>query len=448
MELSLQTYFDIGVSYGLGDTAFDLNDTATAPDLGEIGYRNPLGVGICCSDEDLAPVITIWRQNAVKQLDRPEMELGFDDPSTTEAAFEEFKSGLRDALRTHPVKSLSMRIYAVGVVFLRLDFSAGLQVKFSNGFLRCFEYAGYTVEVSELLREKAKDTAENHSRQPPHRGRRRESGMVIQRLSKRPDPDIQRDEKGYEESQLLTHGVTKIAMCLDQGDEVDVIKRHFIPKGEGTETLAFEYHGTIHFNWAASVIEPRAYNNTLEPPATQILRMLMCIEVAHTFHGALEAFQSLFFHETMTQAEGFIEGRRSGLSHIELNRMRTLALAVVNLTVFESVTQTAEDQAYFRAYAAHANIEKLHENILSRSDILLEVQKAEEEQEKKRRDNNLNTTILFLTGFAIFSALYDIYEFLKGEGKGLEQFVMRLDMVGLLTTALILILLAITRKVR
>jgi len=447
MELSLQSYFDLGVSYGLRDTAFDRTDAATARELGKIGYRNPVGVGIACKQEELDPIIEIWRQQAIAQVDRPEMELGFDGPPTAQAASEDFKNALRHVIGTHPIKLLIIRIYGIGVVFLRLDFMPGPELRFANGFLRCFEYAAYTPAVSDSLLEKARDVAQKRLKQSPSRRWRRQPG-ILQRLSKRPEPEKQRDESGYEESQLLTHGFTKIAMCVDQGDDVELIKQHLIPKGEGTEALTFEYHGTIHFNPAVCVIQPRSYDDPKDSPSEQLLRMMMCIEVAHTFQGACEAFQNLFFNETITQAESFIEGRRGGFSHIELNRLRTLALAVVNLTVFESVTQTAEDQAYFRAYDAYANLQKVHEIILSRSDILLEVQKAEEEQEKKRRDDNLNTTIIFLTGFAILSTLFDVYEFLKGEGQGFGKFIMRLDVLSILTFVLLLILIGITRQVR
>jgi hypothetical protein len=88
------------------------------------------------------------------------------------------------------------------------------------------------------------------------------------------------------------------------------------------------------------VIEPQSYDKPEESPAKQMRRMLTCIEIAHTLHGAADAFQNLFLHETLVEAEGFIRGQPGGLNHIELNRLRTLALAVISLTKFETITQT------------------------------------------------------------------------------------------------------------
>jgi hypothetical protein len=57
MELSLQAYFDIGVSYGLGDSAFERPPQITDPDILGIGIRNPLGLGIThnVGDASIAP---------------------------------------------------------------------------------------------------------------------------------------------------------------------------------------------------------------------------------------------------------------------------------------------------------------------------------------------------------------------------------------------------------
>jgi hypothetical protein len=47
MEYSLQGYFDIGVSYGLGDDVFKDPGDATVPDILKIGSRRRRdGIGI------------------------------------------------------------------------------------------------------------------------------------------------------------------------------------------------------------------------------------------------------------------------------------------------------------------------------------------------------------------------------------------------------------------
>jgi hypothetical protein len=144
-------------------------------------------------------------------------------------------------------------------------------------------------------------------------------------------------------------------MCVDKGDDVEEIKRRIQPVQEDTnepdsETLVFEYHGKIHFNWAACVLEPKSFDDLDETPRQQIQRMLLCIQIVHTFHGACDTFERLFFYETIHQADEYIKGKPGGRNHVELNRLRTLALAVVSLTNFAPVAAAEEDQAYFKAY--------------------------------------------------------------------------------------------------
>jgi hypothetical protein len=90
----------------------------------------------------------------------------------------------------------------------------------------------------------------------------------------------------------------------------------------------------------------------------------------------------------------------------------------------------------------------LQENILRGSEVIFNVEKAEADQERERRVDNLNTAVIFLTGIAVLSALWDIYEFLKGENKGLEEFMLRADTLIVVVLLLLLILLGINRRVR
>src|SRR5262249_24733188 len=136
------------------------------------------------------------------------------------------------------------------------------------------------------------------------------------------------------------------------------------------------------------------------------------------------------------------------LTHLELSRLRTLALAVISLTTFEVVTPTLEDQAYFRAYNEDAQLEKLEADILRRVEVLLNVEKAESEREQERRDNNLNTAVIFLTGTTALTTLWDAYEFLRGEEKGITDFVIRVQSLVILTLVLVFVLTGINSKVR
>ena len=209
----------------------------------------------------------------------------------------------------------------------------------------------------------------------------------------------------------------------------------------------FGYHGVIYFSWDVCFVKPKDYSKKDEPPEKQIRRMLLCIQIAHTFQGALVAFDKLFENEARVDAEGFIRGEPGGLKYIQINRLRALVLAVIGLTKFKSVTETAEDQEYFAAYDKYAKLEDFHKHILANSEVLSTVQKGESELEQERRDDWLNTAVLFLTGFTMLTVLKDIFEFLKSEDTGVGANVLHDQIATAVTIMLILVILFLRRKV-
>jgi hypothetical protein len=441
MEYSLQAYFDIGVSFGLGDDVFVKPPShVNAPDIRKIGIRNPLGLGIQYRvDENNPEIIAEWRRYARSKVDDAEMELG--EP-TNEAAREVFKQKLRKVIEVHPVVICELTIYAIGVAFMRLDFARGIPVDLLQGVGQCFEFAAYLEPVSTALLNAAKSVSDAALERRPRKWWRRDVNVGIQGLSKRPAPETQTDERGYTESRLFT-GFTHVAMCVDEGDNVEEIKGLIQPEKEDTKesdskTLVFEYHGKIHFNWAACVLEPKSFGDLDEPPKEQIKRMLLCIQIAHTFQGACDAFEKLFFHETIHQADRYIKGKRGEVrDHVDLNRLRTLALAVVSLTNFAPVAVAEEDQAYFRAYNENAKLGDMHDLILKRCEILLNVQQAEAEGEVARRELFLNKVVLMLTGFTLLSVLADTYGFLRGEERWFQKVFDRAEILTIAIMALL-----------
>jgi hypothetical protein len=461
MELSLQTYFDLGVSYGLGDSAFepiqDGQRDPKVPDIRGIGISNPLGLGRVSQLNNATRML--WRRVSVDKVDVKEMELGFEG-STPEfpdapATFEEYKSSLKSLIETHDFTTCEITVYGIGIGFLRVDFKAGVPLPLANGLRRCFEYAAYSEKVSNAILKEAQDLTQECL--PPRGWWQRflswfkSSGTNIAALSKRPPPEVQTDEHDYSESRLFT-GFTCVALCTDESDNIEAIKeRLWAKKSDGSmgpvQEFDFGYHGVIYFSWDVCFVKPKDYSKKDEPPEKQIRRMLLCIQIAHTFQGALVAFDKLFENEARVDAEGFIRGEPGGLKYIQINRLRALVLAVIGLTKFKSVTETAEDQEYFAAYDKYAKLEDFHKHILANSEVLSTVQKGESELEQERRDDWLNTAVLFLTGFTMLTVLKDIFEFLKSEDTGVGANVLHDQIATAVTIMLILVILFLRRKV-
>jgi hypothetical protein len=76
MRAGLVGYFDLGSSAGLSDAALREDLREPLPDIGMVGLLNPLGQGTVV---DLlgSQILSAWRQGAVAQISRPEMELGW-----------------------------------------------------------------------------------------------------------------------------------------------------------------------------------------------------------------------------------------------------------------------------------------------------------------------------------------------------------------------------------
>jgi hypothetical protein len=441
VELSLQTCFDLGVSFGLTDGVFEPHDEATVRDISGIGISNPLGLG---RKRPLSePTVSLWREEATHQVERLNRENVLNAPT----------NDVMLVVRSHPIKSCEVTVHAVGVAFLRLDFETGVVLPIASDFLHCFEYAAYTVRVSqEILKDSRTFAVACLKKRRWWEWRPFARRDPLAGLSKRPEPSVKIDEKKYQELSLFS-GLTHIALCLDKADNVEEIKKAIVTtKKPGSEEpdcspFSFEYHGKIWFNWAECVIEPRSFDDPEENPEAQIRRMLTCIEIAHTFQGAVEAFKNLILHEIQVDAEAFIKGERvpGGLDYVDVNRLRALAAATVGLTIFENVTQADEDRAYFGAYEAKADLKALRDMVLKYSDVLAIVQKGESEIEQERRDDWLNTAVIFLTGFTVLTVLKDIFEFLKGEDKGfLENWIH--DDIAIVTVLILIVGLAYLRR--
>src|ERR1044071_633767 len=252
MRLSLQSYFDVGASYGLGDDIFrGPGGEALVPDIAQIGIRNPLGMGLVCPVDDRT--LQLWRAAAERKVDVPEMELAYN--GAQDAPFIEFKQQLKRYIREHPITHAKLTVYAIGTVFVRLDFGAGLTLEFLKGFGRCFEYAAYLEDVSRALRRAARETINEATGG---------QSTSIKKLSNRPDPRIEVDDRGNRESKLFS-GFTHVVMCIDEDDDVEAVKQTMNPPPSGKQTtylpIRFEYHGTLFFDWASCVLEPRSYDD-------------------------------------------------------------------------------------------------------------------------------------------------------------------------------------------
>jgi hypothetical protein len=435
MRIGLIGYFDIGKSYGLGDDAFPVSERAPEPDISLVGIQFPLGQGLVVDLlSDVPEVVALWRDEAVAQVTRPEMETGW---SQGLGSRERFDHELKLAASQHPITCCELRIHAVGTVLAELRFAPGVPLPYAHGLSSCFEYAAYRPAVADALQ----DVAERHAGDVLGSSR---SGLV--ELSRRALPQTMRDSRGYEERMLFSSGFTQVIACIDENDDVNAVTAAFDLRAE--DVVVFEHHGSLHYGWGTCVLEPNQVTGWQDPggegesPEQQIMRMEACIRVAQAFLGTCEAFTRLFETEMHEQVGGYVENRPAGRTPEELNRLRTLALAVVNLTSFDRVSPTEEDRAYFRKFNDNADLDGKHQLIQQATEVLYNVQVAETQNKDSRRQWILSLIIGLLTSLTLISVTGDAYDFIRDDQSLIAQRFYRLLVVSA-ELALILAILVV-----
>ncbi|MFH8416653.1 hypothetical protein [Streptomyces collinus] len=422
----------------MGDSIFRSDMVAPDPDIGVVGIRNPLGQGTTVSLTDRSPtIVQLWRDAAIAQVRRPELDTGWSAQQTVSRA--EYDNNLEELIRQHPVRKCDLTVYAVGVVYLHFELDSGIPVDQISGVSECFEYAAYTPPVARALYAAAEWRAALAVM--------KNQGSLPALTKRKPAADIT-DARGYVESQLFK-SMTHLVLCVDEGDQAQI--PHLMEsRGIGSaDSIKFEYHGRLHYGWSACVVEPRtvpgagAVGQYTWSPEEEIARMMDCVQIAHVCQGACEAFLSLFLDEIREQVDGYVSEQRRGRNASALNRLRTVALAVANLTNFNLITQAAEDREYFRKFGSDALIAETQQMLRDACETLYSAQEAEVQKELSGRQNVLNSIVLLLASFALISTTVDSYDFIRDEEALIAQQAHRVRFLAELVIALASTVIAI-----
>jgi hypothetical protein len=136
---------------------------------------------------------------------------------------------------------------------------------------------------------------------------------------------------------------------------------------------------------------------------------------------------------------GYVGGTTAGRTPQALNRLRTLALAVVNLTDFDQVAEADEDRAYFSRFSADAGIERKQRTIQEATETLYNVQVADLQRDDAKRQWTLSVIVGLLTSLTLISVTADAYDFLRQEDPLIESQTSR----GMILVVELLLIVAI-----
>ena len=379
MRAGLVSYFDIGFSIGLTDDVLSSDHRNAPVNIGLVGIQNPLGQGVTVDLRDGA-FIRLWRDETIAQVRREDMETGWKE-EWTDLPRATFNQRLIDIIDQHPVTVCKLTLHSLGIVYFRFELGAAIPPRFAHGVLACFEFAAYRPAISMQLLKRGPAEA--------HRVNNNPKNKLIE-LTIRPDPGPQKDATGYEESNLFS-AFTHLLRLIDPEDgQLRDEMLELLGMGQAP-IIEFEYHGKIHYGWSTCLLTPRRHAPWT--PEQELARIMECIRIAHISVGICEAFLKLFQDEINTQVEWYVSRQYAGRGPEQLNQLRTLALAVVNLTKFGRVTQSGEDQEYFQHFAQDSSLDQTQQLLADSVYVLYNVQDAEAQTEQLKRDTLLNTVL-------------------------------------------------------
>jgi hypothetical protein len=453
MRAGFASYFDLGNSYGVTDRVFKEDRISPPANISMVGISNPLGCGVTLDLVDENPaVIEAWRREADAQLNRPELEPGWQ-PGWPDLPRQRFDAQVREVINGHPISCL-VTLYALGIGYLRFEITETMDPRLVDGVLTCFEYAAYRPVVASAILS----TAQTHlnrclkDRNTAHLNRfLKDRNKEFPDLTARPVAARQSDTDGYEEIAIFP-AFTHIVRCMDEdsADQIQQLRTLLLP-ATGFADIEFEYHGTLTYTWAACLVSPRSAPQ--EPIAEEMARIEECFRIAHASVGICEAFLRMFEDEIAKQVESLIVGPHAGRDSEALNKLRALALAVVSLTNLGRVTQTDEDRKYFEAFTASAQLEYTQQRLTNSVEVLYSVQDAEAQHDQIRRESLLNGVVVLLASLTLVSVSVDAYNFLSAQDDPLIEEQLRraqllLEFGGVLTMLVIIFLWWVIRRPR
>ena len=439
MRPLLVSTFDLGASFGISDRAFKDKCLRPPASLGDVGIDSPLGWGSTVVLQTEAPVVEGWRSEALHQVHRllEEEALGWsadlDGPATT------FEASMAELVAGHPIEHCALTVYSVGVVYVHLRFGPGIPVRYCDGLLNCFEYAGYTPQVSNALHAAAAAQRDLAAKAAPG---------PLEDLTRRPAATIRTDAEDYEESTLFTY-FRHVALGIDPGDKT-VVDALLSGITDAKKRIDFELHGCLHYSSGLFVFEAKGLSTDADATSMQrdAERILADIEVTHVFAGVCNAYSTFVLDAIRRQVDAYSGATPERADPQRLNRLRAMSLAVVNLTRYDLISVTQEDRKYFAAFEAEEKLKDKHAQITGGVDVLYNVQAADEQDETGRRSELLNMVLLALTSMTLISVLVDSYNFVGADKPLVSELVLRAVLLLLLLLFLGVVLFRLIRNLK
>jgi len=197
-------------------------------------------------------------------------------------------------------------------------------------------------------------------------------------------------------------GFSDIFLPEEGDDTEDVIEWvRESEKNKLTEVLIDEGH--LYFGWAVSGLIPE------DPEMEDYSNISFVLKFAQVFYEITVAFEKLFAHKLRTGLKHQLSGKkRKSETVTDLHRLRPLASAIITVTCFPAVTDNEDHLVIYNAFNQTARIEERQGRIQSASERFNAIETSLIQADEEARQNQLNTTILFLTALTFVTVFADI----------------------------------------
>jgi hypothetical protein len=400
MRLTLLASFDLGLSVGIDDTPF-ADDNKVAEFAGRIGalvervagLPRPFGLDLPAGwglRVDLLhhELLRSWVPRAQEIVERGHDKL----PHWAQRDAAEVVEKAKALLRRCTFSACYLDIYSLGVAFLRIDLG-NVPADHADVLIRSFqsfEYAAYDV-AGPFLKEVVGHFMAVFRNETEFEEASRRSDF-----QETPDADLL---PGF------TFAVTCDGTETDQQREAVIRVMQDFEGQERLRTLPLD-EAVVHLGGVACVVVPR------QPDYERAFWLLQIALVDAEVCGAFERLFTRHMRETV-RAELVDEAPVTGAA--ALNNLRTLALAITQLTSFSSTTANVSDLYLFAAFDQLAKVSERHARIRRTSEVFYNLQSELGRQVAERRGKLLSLVLFLISAVIILSVTADVLGVLEKE---------------------------------
>lgn len=445
MRLALLTYFDLGCSFGLDDSA--LASSADQPVRLPVtsGLMNPLGEGrrldLCALDPQLLP---LWRATAARLLASASGEAS-DAAGAAPVADTYTDAGRARAwLLDAEFPAIEAVVYGAGVATLRLQVTTSLPPALVDRVAHALEYAGYDALVSNaVLQATLRGVADLAG----------PGTAAIRALTRRPPPvRVVSEMDGDSGQSSLFTSFTSVQLCVDPADRPDALFRRLLgvrDPSAATAALHILDDARLWFDWSGLVLAPGdragAYSGGGAAGLRQLALPLRLVEISLSFLAAIEAMERLSRAELARRIGDHAGDIDSARTVRDSNRLRTFVTALASQCDYLAAAAAEAYQQFFARFERHAGLRGRVAQIRHRIDVLHEVQLEDARADDNERQDRLNWFVLALTVFTVASVVADVYGYLREDQHLLPGWSYRF---ALLLSVLATVLLAMIWQLR